>query len=166
MILSLISSMRLARRMDVAMGGVPEARLVVEDVVAQAAVCVRAPACHQVLHPGLLDERGRRHVGLGWIVADDVLAVGPYAVARIGHPLRVAACLRAVFAIEKLASLLRFDPTFATQSISGMVSIGLRVHRLRAREKPSPRSPGMALGSAMLSKYQSLPRLSAFTCQL
>ena len=30
----------------------------------------------------------------------------------------------------------------------------------------SPRSPAVALLSAMLSKYQSLPRLSAFSCQL
>src|SRR6516225_1995055 len=43
-----------ARRMDITMGRVPYARLVIENVVPQSAVCVCAPAAHQVLNPTLL----------------------------------------------------------------------------------------------------------------
>ena len=69
-------------------------------------------------------------------------------------------------AIEKLASLLRFGPTFATQSIIGIVSIAWALAARAFAMNVSPRSPASALLSAMLSKYQSLPRLSAFSCQL
>src|SRR5258708_34871842 len=87
--------------MDVTMCALPDTRLVVEDVVAQAAVRVRAPATHQVLHPSLLTERRRGHVGVVRIVAGDVLAVGPHAVTRIGEPLPVVAGLRAVLGARK-----------------------------------------------------------------
>jgi hypothetical protein len=70
------------------------------------------------------------------------------------------------FAIEKLASLLRLAGTFATQPIIGTVSIGWADAARLAATKLSPRSPATALGSPMLSKYQSLPRLSAFRRQL
>ena len=45
---------RCAGRMHVAMGRVPDAWFVIEQVITQAAVRVRAPLAHQVLHPGLL----------------------------------------------------------------------------------------------------------------
>src|SRR5204863_6552869 len=69
-------------------------------------------------------------------------------------------------AIEKLASLLRLGPTLAIQSIIGTVSIACAPTARVFAMKVSPRSPATALASAMLSKYQSLPRLSAFSCQL
>ena len=83
-------------RAHVPMSRVPDARLVVENVVAQAAGRVRAPAGDQMLHPALLKDRVRRHVGVVRIVARDELTVGPDAVARIGEPLPVVAALRAV----------------------------------------------------------------------
>ena len=69
-------------------------------------------------------------------------------------------------AIEKLASLLRLAPTLATQSIIGIVSMACALAARALAMNVSPRSPAVALLSAMLSKYQSLPRLSAFSCQL
>jgi len=62
--------------------------------------------------------------------------------------------------------LPRFDPSFATQSIVGIVTIGWAPALRLVPMKLSPRPPGVELDSAMLSKYQSAPRLSAFSCQL
>ena len=59
------------------------------------------------------------------------------------------------FAIEKLASLLRFGPSFATQSNIGIVIIGCAFADFASDTNVSPRSPATALLSPMLSKYQS-----------
>jgi hypothetical protein len=48
----------------------------------------------------------------------------------------------------------------------GIVTIGSAAAARVLTTKSSPRCPGVALDSAMLSKYQSAPRLSAFSCQL
>ena len=67
---------------------------------------------------------------------------------------------------SKLASFDRLLPTLATYSMIGMVTIGSALPARLLRTKSSPRCPGVALDSAMLSKYQSAPRLSALSCQL
>src|SRR5581483_2265047 len=69
-------------------------------------------------------------------------------------------------AMEKLASLERLAPSLATQSSMGIVNIACAPAALELAINVSPRSPATALGSAMLSKYQSLARLSALSCQL
>src|SRR2546429_7664725 len=69
-------------------------------------------------------------------------------------------------AMEKLGSLERFGPSLATQPIIGIVSIACAPADFEFEMKVSPRSPAVALASAILSKYQSLPRLSPLSCQL
>ncbi len=96
---------RRRRGPDVAMRGVPDARLVVEDVVAQAAVRVRAPATDQVLDPALLQERCRGDVGVVRIVAGHELTVGADAVTGIGKPLPVGPGLRAVLGDREAGEL-------------------------------------------------------------
>ncbi len=91
---------------DVAVGGMPDARLVVEDVVAEAAGRVGAPPPDQVLDPRLLKRRARRDVGVVGIVAGHELAVRAHAVAGIGEPLPVAAGLRAVLRDRKAGELV------------------------------------------------------------
>ena len=62
---------RRARGVNVPVRRVPDARLVVEDVVAQAPVRSCAPLGREVLHPSLLERRVNRHVGLVRVVAGD-----------------------------------------------------------------------------------------------
>src|SRR5262245_4409983 len=81
---------------DVPVGGVPETRFVVEDVVAQTAGCIRSPASDKVLHPTLLERRIRWHVRVVRIVAGDEAAGCAYAVARVRKPLPVVSALCAV----------------------------------------------------------------------
>src|SRR5262245_30231246 len=78
------------------MGGVPQAGLVVEDVVAQTAGCIRSPAADEVLHPSLLKRRIRWHVRVVRIVAGDEAAVRTDAVASVRKPLRVVSALGTV----------------------------------------------------------------------
>src|SRR5215472_2201128 len=75
-------------------------------------------------------------------------------------------CCAPYFAIEKLESLPRLGPSFATQPMVGIVSIDCAPADLVAEIKSSLSLPGVELPSSRLSKYQSLPRLSAFSCQL
>src|SRR5688572_10183397 len=70
------------------------------------------------------------------------------------------------FATEKLASELREGPTFATHPAIGMVMIGCAPFDFESLTKLSAFRPAVAGPSAMLSKYQSPPRLMAFACQL
>ncbi|MBV6430931.1 MAG: hypothetical protein IANPNBLG_01053 [Bryobacteraceae bacterium] len=67
---------------------------------------------------------------------------------------------------EKLASLDRPAPNFATHPMMGMVSMGSAPPARLWLMNVSPCSPAVELAYAMLSKYQSLPRLSAFCIQL
>src|SRR5262249_32112347 len=57
-------------------------------------------------------------------------------------------------------------PSFATQPIVGIVIIASAPPARVDVMKSSPDWPGFDPVSAMLSKYQSLPRLDAFSCQL
>jgi len=145
-----------------------EARLVVEDVVAQAAVALRAPACHQVLHPGLLYERARRTFGSRGIVADYVLA----AVVRTPLPASGIHCQSLPVCgpyspNRKLASLLRFDPTFATQSNQrDRQHAACAFAAARRDERVRRVSPAWRSARRCSTKYQSLRGCRAFTCQL
>ena len=80
-------------------------RLVVEDVVAQPAGGVGAPAADEVLDPSLLEGDRRRDVGVVGIVAGDVLPVGADAVAGVGVPLPVVAGLGAVLGDREAGEL-------------------------------------------------------------
>src|SRR6185295_3279080 len=66
---------RGAGRADVAVGGEPEARLVVEDVVAHAARARGPPARDHVLDEPLLEGRAGGHVRVVWVVPGDGRAV-------------------------------------------------------------------------------------------
>jgi hypothetical protein len=48
----------------------------------------------------------------------------------------------------------------------GTVTSGVALPARVEETKSSPRCPAAELASAMLSKYQSAPRLSALSCQL
>src|SRR5690349_18419370 len=69
-------------------------------------------------------------------------------------------------ACEKLASLPRPAPNFAIHPMMGTVIIACAPPARLLAINVSPRSPGVLLESPRLSKYQSCPRLSPFTCQL
>ncbi len=86
----------LALRVDVAVRRVPDARLVVVEVVAHAAAVGRAPARHQVLGPFPHVLRVHRDVRVVRVVARHERAVRPHAVARVREPLPVAVLLRPV----------------------------------------------------------------------
>ena len=146
---------------------VPDARLVIQNVILQAAIRRRSESVDEVLHPSLLIVGVRGDIGVGRVVAGNVLAgARENPVARIRVPLRVVARLRAILRLGETRQLDRFVPSFATHPIIGMVSIGCAPARLLVEIKVSPRSPATALVSPILSKYQSCPRLSAFACQL
>ncbi len=83
----------------------PDARLVVENVVAQPAIGVGAPSSDEVLNPSLLEERCRRDVGVVGIVAGHELTVGADAIACVGEPLPVGSSLRAILGDRKAGKL-------------------------------------------------------------
>jgi hypothetical protein len=83
-----------------------------------------------------------------------------------GNHCQSASACAPYFATEKLASFERFPPTFATQPMVGMVSMGSAPASFDVVTNVSPTSPAVELAYGMLSKYQSAPRLSAFCCQL
>jgi hypothetical protein len=68
--------------------------------------------------------------------------------------------------MEKLDSFVRARPSFAAHPSVGTVSMGcapaLRLVEMKASADP----PGVPPDSGTLSKYQSLPRLEASSCQL
>ena len=135
------------------MGRVPDARLVVEDVVAQAAVRVRAPACR----PDAAPSPAGTSNSTGTFASFGSLPVTFWPLVRTPLPASGNHCqslpvCAPYLAIEKLASLLRFAPSFATQSIIGIVSIGLRVRRPRVRdERVAPLARGRAaVGDALV----------------
>ena len=68
--------------------------------------------------------------------------------------------------MEKLASLARLGPSFATQPMVGSVSIGCAPAAFDCEMKSSPSAPGVALAEPILSKYQSAAWFAALICQL
>ena len=82
-----------------------------------------------------------------------------------GNQLQSQSCCAPYFAAEKLASLVPFGPFFPTQPMSGIVTIGSAPFAFAFATKSSKAAPGAPV-PGMLSKYQSLPRLSPFCFQL
>ncbi len=68
--------------------------------------------------------------------------------------------------MEKHAVLSRAPVTLATQPVIPSVIMLCAPARLLAATRPITLPAGVAGPSAMLSKYQSLPRLLALACQL
>ena len=62
--------------MHIAMRGMPEAPLVVHEVILQTAVGRHAPLIRQMLHPTRLKVCVGGHVRIGWIIGGDVEAGG------------------------------------------------------------------------------------------
>ena len=125
---------------------VPDARLVVEDVVAQARrsrSCPSVPTrcctqpCWNVEFDGTLASFGSLPVTF-WPLVRTPLP------ASANHCQSFPVCAP-YLAMEKLASLLRFAPTLATQSIVGIVSIAWAFAAREFATNVSPRSPAVAL---------------------
>src|ERR1700680_2013750 len=92
--------------MDVAMRGMPDAVLVIEDVILLPAVARQAPRAHDVLDPALLVQRTILHIGVIRIVPADRLVGGlQNSVSSVGEPLRVVAGLRAVLGLRETGQL-------------------------------------------------------------
>jgi len=85
----------------------PESRLVVEDVVADAARGCGAPARDEVRDPGALEARVGREVRVVRVVPGDLSSVEENAVACVGEPLPVAIRLRAVLRDRVARELFR-----------------------------------------------------------
>src|SRR3569833_4228426 len=71
-------------RMHVAMRRVPEARFIVENVVADATVGSPTPATCEVLDEATLIARATRLAGIVRVVACDRRAIGRHAIAGVG----------------------------------------------------------------------------------
>ena len=67
---------RRADRMHITMRRIPEAPLVVHDIIEQPAVGRRAPLIRQMLHPTRLKVCVGGHVRIGWIIGGNVQAGG------------------------------------------------------------------------------------------
>src|SRR5262245_47859664 len=111
------------------MGRVPDAVLIVEDVILHAAARGRTPGADEMLHPGLLIIR----VGKGVRVArsvDDVLPIRlQNAVASVRKPLPVIAGLRSVLGYGKARQLgaVRAEPGQPADDRDGQHGLGARV---------------------------------------
>ncbi len=82
---------------DVAMGRKPDARLVVHQVILDAAGLGLAPGFREVLQPFLLESSAVLDIGIVGIVAGDKGGtIGQDAVARVGV-VRIDIALRSVF---------------------------------------------------------------------
>ena len=82
-----------------------------------------------------------------------------------GNQLQSQSCCAPYLAAEKLASFVPPGPFLPTQPMSGMVTMGSAPFCLDSWTKSSNAAPWAPL-PGMLSKYQSLPRLSPFVFQL
>src|SRR5262249_10914243 len=93
-------------RMNIAVGGEPETRFVVQNVITETAVGRRAPLVYQVLHPAKLKLRVGRNVSVIGIVAGDELSIGStHTIAGIGKPLPIIVLLCTVFLDRKTRKL-------------------------------------------------------------
>ena len=120
-----------AGRVHVTMRGVPDAVLVVQDVVARRGAGGQAPFVHHRLHPLLLIGGTAGDVGVVGIVARHVLPGGlQNAVAGIGEPLGVVAGLSAVFGLRKTGELGAAGPQLGHPVEHGNGDHGARAGRL------------------------------------
>ena len=88
------------------------------------------------------------------------------AVAGVGEPLPVAAGLRAVLGDREAGEFAAVGAELRDPADHRDREHRLRAGRLAGGDERVAALAGVALLSPMLSKYQSLPRLSAFSCQL
>src|SRR5215212_9200649 len=95
-----------------------------------------------------------------WPVADDT------PLPASGYHCQSLPVCGPYLATEKLASLERFAPSFASQPRVGMVIIASAPAFFVLPMNASASAPAVALLYGMDSKYQSKARLSAFCCQL
>ena len=100
------------------------------------------------------------------VIPRDVGAVAADAVAGIREPLRVVAGLRAVLGDGVAGQLGPVGPSFAMQSIMGIVIIGWAPAGLRRRDEVVAALAGRAAGFADALEVPVLARLSALICQL
>ena len=91
-------------RVNVPMGGVPDARLVVEDVVLQAVPIRSSPFRSQVADPAAFDIRAVGDVCVMRIVARDEAAVRMGPVSGVGH-VGIGTLLRAILGDGKARQL-------------------------------------------------------------
>ena len=129
---------RRRRRMHIAVGGVPQHRLVVERVVAHAAGGGGAEQSLQMGDPGRLEGGGRRDRGVGRIVADDLAAL---AVALAG----VRVDLGVLRGVAGAVARVRVGP--ALPPAGAELGIELRTV-LGHREAPVPRLAAVDGGPA------------------
>src|SRR5439155_17992628 len=81
---------RRAVGVHVAVRAVPDARLIVQQIVAQPTARRSAPRADQVLNPTSLESLVRGDIRIRWIVPDDVLSrARQHAVSRVREPLPV-----------------------------------------------------------------------------
>ena len=81
------------------MRGVPDAGLVIEDVIAPGSIAGRPPLIYDSLHPLLLEGGTVAYVGVRRVVVLDGLISGcQNAVAGVGKPLPIISGLRPIFA--------------------------------------------------------------------
>src|SRR5436190_22656282 len=120
-------------------------------------MCCTQPCCSDVLF-GVLASLGSFHV----IVCPPCNTPLPAS----GYHCQSLPVCAPYLACEKLESLPRPLPSFATQSMIGTVIIGCAPAPRLVVMNVSPRSPAVPLASPRDSKYQSWPRLSPLNCQL
>src|SRR5439155_24083420 len=120
-----------AGRVHVTMRGVPDAVLVVEEVVARRGAGGQAPFVHHRLHPLLLMGGTAGDVGVVGIVGRHVLPGGRQnAVSGIGEPLGVVAGLSAVFGLRKTGRRGAAGPQLGHPVEHGYGDHGARAGRL------------------------------------
>src|ERR1700680_2727771 len=116
--------------MNVAMRGVPEAGLVIEDVILLPAVPRQSPGAHDVLDPTLLIQRAVLHIGVvGIVTADRLIGGFQNSVSGVGEPLSVVAGLRAVFGLRETGQLGAAGAQLRYPSNHGDGDHGLRAAR-------------------------------------
>src|SRR5881296_2072495 len=145
--------------MYVAMRRMPDAVLVVENVITRRQVRGRAPMIDDRLHPLLLKVRVVSGIGIVRIIVRDRLISGfQYPVAGIGKPLPVIAGLRAVFGLGERRKFAAIRP-----ELSHPVEHGNRDHwpgsaGLRCRNE---RVPPFTSEAARVWNAFEIPVLSA-----
>src|SRR5207253_1824127 len=99
-----------AGRVDVAVRVVPDARLVVQHVIADAAGPGCPPGGDEMLHPAALERDIGGRVGVVRVVAGDEAAAGADAVAGVGEIRPIVAGLRAVLGNREAGQLAAVGP--------------------------------------------------------
>jgi hypothetical protein len=137
---------------------VPDAGLVVEDVVLQPAARGGSPAVDQVLHPTALERGVGRNARVVRIVAGHELAVGSDTVARVGKPLPVVAGLRPVLRDRKACELAPARAQSGDPADRGNGQHRFGIGRARSGEE---RIPPLAGSGAAVADALKVPVVAA-----